>query len=108
MIDFKPKEKKYQTQIIRNVLRNLVRKKNSPARKVKAKSKSRNPDDKLGSPVNVNPPTKKIKPDSQASSKSRKLQKLFTRKNLSLSLENRKVRDWYNKFQDLPFTSTLK
>lgn len=108
MIEFKPKEKKYQTQIIRNVLRNLVRKKNSPARKVKAKSKSKNPDEKLGSPLNLNQPTKKIKPDSQASSKSRKLQKLFTRKNLSLSLENRKVRDWYNKFQDLPLTSTLK
>lgn len=104
--DSKPKEKKYQTQIIRNVLRNLVRKKNSPARKIKTKSKSKNPDQKIsGTTGSV---SKKNKPESLASSKSRKLQKLFTRKNLSLSLENRKIREWQQKLQDIPFSSTLK
>lgn len=103
MQDFgKPKEKKYQTQIIRNVLRNLVRKKNSPSRKTKAKSKSKNPDEKVANTV------KKNKPESLASSKSRKLHKLFTRKNLSLSIENRKLKDFQNRFQDIPFVNTLK
>ncbi len=103
MQDFgKPKEKKYQTQIIRNVLRNLVRKKNSPSRKSKAKSKSKNREEKVVSTA------KKNKPESLASSKSRKLQKLFTRKNLSLSIENRKMRDFQQRISDLAFTSTLK
>lgn len=88
----KSKEPKYQTQIIRNVLRNLVRKKNSPKRKTKPAAKSKNQDE--DKKLTKKPSTKKTGapgPESVASSKSRKLHKLFTRKNLSLSLENRKT-----------------
>jgi hypothetical protein len=72
------------------VLRNLVRKKNSPKRKPKqtAKSKNQEEDKKLSKKPSAKKPA--AGPESLASSKSRKLHKLFTRKNLSLSLENRK------------------
>lgn len=98
-----PKDKKFQTQIIRNAIRNLVRKKQSPQRKSKkSKSKSTNPDE-----VIQKRGTLKGGRDSIRSSKSRKLQKLFHRKNLSVSLETRKVKE-LQKLQDLVFANTLK
>lgn len=100
------KEKKYQTQVIKNLLRNLVRKKHSPTRKVK-KSKSKNPEGfKKGSKES----SVKKHPESAVTSKSRKLNKLFNRKNLSLSLENRKlVKETAMKFKpEIPRTSTVR
>ena len=68
-----------------------MRKKNSPKRKPKTQAKSKNQDE--DKKLAKKPSAKKTAvpgPESIASSKSRKLHKLFTRKNLSLSLENRK------------------
>lgn len=101
-----PKDKKFQTQIIRNAIRNLVRKKQSPQRKAKkskSKSKSTNPEDALKKRATLS----KAGRESIRSSKSRKLQKLFTRKNLSMSIDSRKAKE-LQKLQDLVFTSTMK
>lgn len=108
--DSKAKEPKYQTQIIRNVLRNLVRKKNSPKRKLKP-AKSKNPEEENQSKkLSKKPSVKKTGPQSIASSKSRKLHKIFNRKNLSLSLENRNgvTTEMISNKIHLPFNNTIK
>lgn len=108
----KSKDKKIQALMIRNALRNLVRKKNSPTRKPK-NSKSRGP---AGEASSKKPPLTatggKPVPKSVGNSKSRKLMKLFTRKNLSVSLENRKIKEEppLKKFHEIQdkFTATLR
>ena len=68
-----------------------MRKKNSPKRKPKPAAKSKNQDEEKKLPKKPSAKKTGAGPESIASSKSRKLHKLFTRKNLSLSLENRKA-----------------
>lgn len=95
-------EKKYQTQVIKNAIRNLVRKKQSPSKKIK-QSKSKNHNESIKKRSSVTKPA----PDSIRTSKSRKMNKLFSRKNLSVSIDNRKMQE-LNKLQDLVFSSTMK
>lgn len=95
-------EKKYQTQVIKNAIRNLVRKKRSPSKKLK-QSKSKNHNES----IKRKPTVTKQAPDSIRTNKSRKMNKLFSRKNLSVSIDNRKIQE-LNKLQDLVFSSTMK
>lgn len=99
-----PKEKKIQTKAIRNAIRNLVRKKQSPQpklKKSKSKSKSTNPEEAIEKRGTLKGR------DSIRSSKSRKIQRLFTRKNMSVNIDTRKIKE-LKRLKDLVSVNTLK
>jgi serine/threonine protein kinase len=74
-------------QSIKSVLRNLVRKKGSPNRKAK---KAKGPEDRKGVGGSLPKQLALVSP-AMPGSQPRKLQKLFSRKNMSLSVETRKL-----------------